>query len=344
MYRLLPLLIVLLGAAPATEDPLDLATLLARDGHWDRAAATLAEVDPAAPALDRVRFYTLRGVVHQNMALHDDAAADFEAAIAAAAETGQPAEPVLHLRLARSLLGGGHPADALAVLERGEALFPDTIDFLRQQVLLLAELGLYQEAVDRGAALMARPGASSSDVAALAEALRRGGAVERAAIVLGEGRLRFPNEVDLWVQSAVLSLAQDRPAEAGQFLAVAAEIDPKYAFEAAECYRKAARYDRALALNGLVADGPEKARQRLGILLETERWEHALALQPRIERLGLLSDASIAYGLAYARFVVRDHAGSEALLKQIADPAVYQAANELRLAMAACDADPAACP
>ena len=54
-------------AADAPVEEVDLvavAAVLVRDGHLDRAAGVLAEVDPTAEGVDLVRYHLLRGYFH----------------------------------------------------------------------------------------------------------------------------------------------------------------------------------------------------------------------------------------------------------------------------------------
>jgi hypothetical protein len=118
----------------------------------------------------------------------------------------------------------------------------------------------------------------------------------------------------------------------------AAEAEPALYVEAAEAYRRAGDLEAALRTNGRVADPVAKARQRLGLLLESEDWSGALALEERLARLGLAGNDDIAYGLAFASFQQGQLAQAEAFLKGIADPEVFAKATALREAMAACAA------
>lgn len=363
------------------EDPLDLVALLVRDAQWERAAVALADADdPRRKGDDLARYRTLEGLVAAGQERWEDAALAFRAALDAAAADprGDGPDPTLHLQLAQALLRAGRPAEAVVVLdgapeavlalattwrlkaqaasaagdpegawvalEEGGRRFPDQADFLRQQVILLVRLGLYQEAITRGGGLLERPDAVVEDVLVLAESLRRGGAPERAAVVLAQGRLRFPERKEPWVQSAALALALGRAVEAASYLGVAAELDPELAYEAAEVWRQAGEPAQALRLNAQVVDPARKARQRLGLLLEAEAWDRAVALEERALRLELEGDGAVAYGLAYARFRTGDLDRAEDLLRGISDPKVFQLATGLRSAMDACRQDPGACP
>lgn len=353
--------------APPEEDRVALAGLLVRDGDWERAAAVLAEVDPRARGVDVARYWTLRGLTELQAKRPADAATSFRHALAVATEGRE----LLEMHLARALLAAGDPAGALAALDRtgevgagipgawllrteacgalerwddawaaleaGARRFPDQADLRRQQVFLLVKLGLYREARERGEALLARPDADADDAVAIAEALRQGGQTGEAATLLEAALLEEGEDRDLLVEAARAALDDGQPRNAGRFLERAAALDPPLALEAAEAYRRGGDLSAALRMNAQVADPSAKARQRLGLLLEDEAWDRAVALEERLRRLGLAEDDGIAYGLAYAWFRLGDGERAEAWLEGIQDPEAFQRAIELRQAIAACD-------
>lgn len=376
---MLPLLIsLLLGAARAadgTTEALDLVGLLVRNAAWDRARAALDEL-PVEASGDPARHHTLRGTVLA--ALEDWAAAAGAFRAALAASDPEAVDPVLFLQLGQALLQSGDADGASAILreapeaaralsgwwllsaqaaraagrsevafqtlDEGARRFPELIAFPRQQVLLLVELGLYREAAARGGGLLAREDASPDDVALIAEAMRRGGALAEAERALTLGALRFPGALELRTASAALALEAGRLRDAANQLALVAAVDPDQADETAELYRRAGDLDAALRWNGAVPDPREKARQRLGLLLEGGRWDRVLALEERLLRLDLLDDSAVAHALAYARFRTGDLDGAEAHLRRITAPQVFALAAELRAAMTACHEDPWSCP
>jgi tetratricopeptide (TPR) repeat protein len=330
-------------AAPADEAPeevdrLALAALLVRDEHYDRAENVLAEVDPADPGLDLPRYHLLLGVVHLATGRPAEAAADFAASAAAGNATA--GIWLLRSRAHREL---GEWGAAASALDEGALRFPDNLEIERQGVLLRVELGLYQEASERGQRWLSRAGEEVDSWLVLAQAFQRSGRTEESLVLLEEARMRFPVDVAVTRQLAGTWLAAGRPLAAGNLLRVAAESDPALYSVAAECFRRAGHLPTALQLNALVPDPLEQARQRLGLLVEAEDWERAASLGPRLSRLGLLDDASVRYGLAYARFQTGEHEASDALLSGIADPAVFQLALRLREAIAACTEDPLPC-
>jgi tetratricopeptide (TPR) repeat protein len=85
-----------------------------------------------------------------------------------------------------------------------------------------------------------------------------------------------------------------------------------------------------------VQDQKAKIRQRLGLLIELERFEKAASLEPRLSRLGLLEDDSIRYALAYTYYKTGRLEKAETHAKRVLDPASYQKAIELHRAIDAC--------
>ncbi|MDP2309456.1 MAG: tetratricopeptide repeat protein [Pseudomonadota bacterium] len=371
------LLIALIGlsvayAAPRKrpaeqEDGVSLAGLLVREGEWERAATAIAAVDTKAKGVDLPRYWTLRGLVELHERRAAEAATSFRAALATATEGRE----LLELHLARALLAAEVPDEALAALERagdvgaslpgtwllrasaceaagrtddawsaldaGAERFPDQPELRRQQVFLLVRLGLFREARARGEALLARPDADADDAVAISEALRRGGETREALTILEAALLEEGEDRDLLVQAARASLDDAQPRNAGRFLERATILDSALALEAAEAYRRGGDLDAALRMNGQVADPAAKARQRLGLLIEEQGWERAVALEPRLVRAGLTKDDGIAYGLAYSWFRLGEHAHAERWLRDIREPAAFRRATELREAMAACE-------
>ncbi len=353
-------------AAPRADGPdvdrLAIASRLVQDGYWDRAAAVLAEVE-APKKSEEARFYTLKGMVALNLGQHGEAVDALQSAVAAGAE------PLVHVYLAQARMGLGQPAEALQALDRaGEAAaglagawqlrararrelgdpdaayaallagrerFPDHRGLAEDQLGLLVDLGLTRQAVDLGTETLARIDAPEVAWVALGDRMRRAGALDDALAWLEEARLRFPESVDARVALGSACLEAELPLCCGEMLAEAAAFDIRYASEAAECFRRAGDLDRALYLNGTVADDVVKVRQRLGLLLERGAFDQAAALDPRLSRLGLLDEEEqVTYALAYAHFQNRSFARAEALLRTLSDPNLFRQATALREAMA----------
>lgn len=359
-------------SADAEADEVDyvtLAAVLIGDGHYDRALVVLRDVTDeqlAEEDFDRPRFFTLRGLAHQAVGDDEAALADFDAALDAGqqdrlvhlyaaqshfaleqfsdavrridlAGEGGRAVPGSWMLKARAYRKLGRDGEAWRALHAGRRRFPDDIQFLREQLFLLIELQLYVAARDTGRVYLERQSDEPEAWMAVGEAFRQSGNLERATTVLEEARLRFPAEVQVHTLLAQTYLDRDQPLSAASVLQGAAELDPALTTQAAESFRKAGALHRALYMNQYVRDPVDKARQRLGLLIEAQTWDRAIALTPRLERLGLLEEDPVAYAVAYAWFQVGQLELAEEALKFIDDPGWFRDATALRKAMASCE-------
>ncbi|MFO8071990.1 MAG: hypothetical protein R6V85_08950 [Polyangia bacterium] len=352
---------------PAEVDHIALASMMLTDGYFDRAAAVLSEVDTEAEGLDLARYHMLFGLVSLERSAFGDAESHLEASL----EAGQQ-DPMVHVFLAQARFGNGDYAGTLAALDAAGAAaeslagsyrlraqchwklerreqafyalshglerFPDDAQLARYRVLLLVEMGLYQQAMEEGRTYLERAEASADDHASISEALIRGGQAEQAILILEGARLRFPASEEIALQLARAYLRAGRPLTAARLFRSEAHEHPELLLDAAELFKKGGRPVQALYLNADVVDQRAKIRQRLGLLIELERFEEAAALEPRLERLGLLDEDSVVYALAYSLFQIGKHDAAESYLERIRDPRLFKHAMELRRSMERCRA------
>jgi tetratricopeptide (TPR) repeat protein len=345
-------------------DHLKLAALMVRDGHYDRAEAELSQVDERAEGLDLPRYHTLRGLVALNAQKHELARDQF----LAAQRSGQ-ADPVVHVYLAQAYYALQAWKETLEALDRAgaagegfaslhamrvqccwrlkdasgafgalaaaERRFPESAEFTRQRAFYLLELGFHKDAVEAGRAYLLRAGDSVNAYLALGEALRRARCYDEALEVLERGRLRHPHEELLVLSLSHAWLEKGSPRTAGVLLEEAAAGNPKYSAEAAELHRRGGDLRRALWINSGLGDQKVKARQRLGLLLEAERYDEALSLEERLRRHDLFVDEDVRYAFAVIRFRTGDLEESEAHLRGLTRADLFQAAAELRKAIEA---------
>ncbi len=339
-------------------DPLGLAALLLADGHHDRARAVLAKVDPEADGIDPARLLTLRGLA----ALKADEPEPAKRDLVAATATGK-AEPIAWVYLAQACFAledlpgtlaalearpdawarmaglhrlrvhaswrAGDRAGAFAALAVAERAFPADADFTRQRLLYLLELGLFHEAALAGEAYLARAGESLPAHLALGEALRRARRPEAAAAVLEEARLRWPSDEQVLLALARAHHDAGRPRAAAAILEEAALRSPTLLADAAELYRRAGALDRSLLLNVRMGDSKAKTRQRLGLLLQRNQFDEAVALEARVTRLGLLEDDDVRYALAYASYRAGDLERAQELARGVTKAGLFRAATDL---------------
>lgn len=373
MIRVLLLAALLMGARPPDEvDHLALAAALLRDGHADRASTVLAQVNVDDPKLAKDRYHTLRGLAAYEQDQFEVAYAAFTAAIEAGAtdaalqiyraqcayklerwaealaalrEAGALTQAPLYLMRADCEWRTDDRAAALETLAEGEQRFPEeTRDFLRLRVQRLVEIGLYQAAVTTARGLLT-PDATLDDFLFLSEALLQSNQPAAAREILEQARLRWPADVRPTVQLAHAYLGTGLVRTAAGLFERAADQDSTYAKDAAELHRRRNAPYAALLQNARILDQQAKLRQRVGILLEQERFAAVTTLAPRLARLGLLqSDEELRYALAYAWFRQGELESSEAELRQLRRVDLFERAAGLRKAMAECRADRARCP
>ena len=363
------------GQAPRDPDEVDhlaMAAMLARDGHDDRASAALQQVDPAAPGVDLKLYHSLSGLLALKAQRHEQAVDHLDRAIAAgqtedtvfiylaqayfalerwdrvvlsvknADEAGRRI-PELALMRAHAERALERPIDAWRTLEAAATRHPDHPALLRQQTFALIELGLYQAAQELQARYLSRITPEAADYIALALAFERGGQSEQAIKLLEQGRLRLGPTRELTLRLALAYSEAQMPLAAAELLQWSSEDHPELLTQAVELMRQARATERALGLNARVNDQPAKLKQLTAILIDAQRFEQAAALEPRLQRLGLLSDQHLVYALAYARLKIADYVGAEALIKRISDPALFEHATQLRRMIALCERDPMTC-
>jgi tetratricopeptide (TPR) repeat protein len=381
MQRLTVILLCLLLAtglpAYAAESPaesadevdfLALAALMLRDGNLDRAILALDQVDLAAEEVDRVRYYTLRGMAHmrrKELAPARDALLqaidageaegvvfvylaqvnyelqDYRATIDALDRSGAALERVpsaYHMK-AQSYWLLEEPVMALAVLEQGAGAFPDDPNFIRRKVFYLVDLGLYKEAVIQGRHYLQQSAGKLEDYVALGNALRASGELDEAASFLEEAQLIFPDSPDVKKVLAHVYIEREQLSAAADLLYQAALLDPQLLAEAAELYRRAGQTHRALTINSGLTDQPEKFRQRLALYLELQNFEQAAAMEIPLRRVGLLEDEDLRYAIAYSLFKTGDFAAAEEHLAALNRPDLFRKAAELRRAIQDCAED-----
>ena len=203
-------------------------------------------------------------------------------------------------------------------------------------MFLLLELGLYQAALDAAQAFFARHDSGPDDYVALAQALLKGGQIERSKILLEQANLCFPNHPKIRTQLAVVYLKAGKPVVAAEVLRPLAWLDPDKAMHTAELYRKGGAYGRAIRMNQRVEDQKAKMQQRLSLLLEQEQFEQAANLYPRLARLGLLEDQGIVYAMAYAFYQTREFERAEEMLSKLTDERLFEQGIAIRQGIEAC--------
>ena len=351
---------------------IELAAIMLRDGHSDRAILALQGVDLEDEDTDLARFYTLQGLAYMN--LNDFVAAkdSFQSAIAngqqektiyvylaqvnfslknyqetiqAISEAGEIIRnyPALFAIKARAYWQLEETEQAINTLNEAEQLFPDDYRFLKQKVFYFVELELYHEAAKLGSKYLSLSHANAEDYVAIGNALRLSKAFQDAANILEIARLQFPNNDVVAKLLAHVYLDQDKLNSAAFILEQAALLNSELLSEAAEIYRRAGRFHKALTLNEAISDQKVKLKQRLSILLALKRFELVANMESALYRNGLLDDQHVRYALAYAFFSTGRHTDANEHLDNLTDADLFRRGIELRRLMEICKTEPWQC-
>ncbi|PTQ83587.1 tetratricopeptide repeat protein [Nitrosomonas ureae] len=353
-------------------DFIELAAVMLKDGHHDRALLALQSVDRGNKKTDLARFYTLQGLAY--LGLNDlEAAKD---SLRRAVKNGQK-DPSIFIYLAQAYFGVKDYKNTLDALEKagslvnkdavlislkaesywhlqrttaaidtlneGQRAFPSDSRFLKRKVFYFVELGLYQEAIRLGREYFKRADATAADYVAFGNALRLSREYQEAINILEVARLQYPHEEMVAKLLAHTYLDQGQLNSAAFILEQASLLNPVLQAEAAEIYRRAGRFHKALTLNESISDQKVKLKQRLSILLALKQFEHAANMESSLYRTGLLEDQDIRYALAYALFSSRRFSAVDKHLQHLTNAELFRKATELRRLMEVCKNEPWQC-
>jgi tetratricopeptide (TPR) repeat protein len=348
-------------------DYLGVAGVMLRDGNYDRARNALNNVDPGADGVNTTRYYTLRGLLQLRTNEFEQAVETLERA----QQSGET-DPILNVYLAQAYYNTERYEQALSAIDAVEnitrypdllelqaeaqwrlgrrdlayntlseaiELFPDRNSFREQRIFYLIELNLSQAAAEQSLSYLSRLSENPDAYITIGEALRRGGQVDQAITTLEIALLQFPHNrrIHLALSQAYIDKGQLR--SAGHLVEEAAANDFSLYKEAAEIYRRAGELRRALFLNSQIPDETTKTRQRFNLLLEMERYEEAVALEDRMDRLGLLQEDALRYAIAYAFFQNRQLDKATEYASQIGSDEYFNKATQLRRAIETVRAD-----
>ncbi|MFZ1713325.1 MAG: CDC27 family protein, partial [Nitrosomonas sp.] len=232
---------------------------------------------------------------------------------------------------------------AIHALNDGQKAFPADMRFLKRKVFYFVELGLYQEAIRLGREYLQRSKASAADYVAFGNALRLSREYQEALNILEIARLQFPHDEMVAKLLAHTYLDQGKLNSAAFILEQAALLNPALQAEAAEIYRRAGRFHKALTLNESIADQKVKLKQRLSILLALRQFEHAANMESSLYRTGLLEDQDVRYALAYALFSNRRFPEANKHLDHLKNAELFRKGTELRRLMEICKTEPWQC-
>jgi tetratricopeptide (TPR) repeat protein len=371
LFIVMALIGVLSVQAFAKSDEVDyteLAAMMLRDGHVDRANDALNMVDLNGSDVDLPRFYMLRGLVftkqsiykeandnfYKSIELNEDANAtrplylyiaqnsyklkDYKGCIAALDKVpGLVAEnPKLFSLKAECYWRENDRDTAFAVLRDVNKAFPEYWDAYKQRFYYLVSLQLYQAALEDAKLYLKNAEASETVMVNFINALRQSGQTEKATALAEEANVRYPSSARVTVMLAHLYLDREMILTAAELFNEASIEDGKYTGESAEMYRRARDYVMALLKNTQMLETKEKYKQRVAIFLEFGDYERIIATRPAMERSGLMEEEAMRYALAYAYYMEGEFEQTEALLQTLTKPDLFQKGVELRGKMEKC--------
>lgn len=345
-----------------------LAAMLIKDGNHDRAIKTLQTIDLAQEGLDLARYYTLLGMAQMGLKDLESARDSLQQAIA----NGQ-ADPVIFVYLAQAQYGLKAYQETLATIDRagdvfktypallemkmqahwllkqysqawdtlvlGETLFPENHKFLERKIFYALELGLYRSAAELGREYLAKSVAKAEDFVAIGNALRLSRQFDDAANILEVARLNHPEHATIAKVLAHTYLDQGMTHAAAAILEQASQYHPEFIAEAAELYKRAGRFYRALELNARISDQATKLKQRLAILIGLKQYEMVINMESALYRNRLLNDQSVRYALAYSAYAVSDFDKAKKHLNHVKESGLFKQAMELQRLMQECEAE-----
>lgn len=353
-------------------DHVALAALLMRDGNYDRAAASLREVDLNDEKTDFVRYYTLSGLISMKLQKFEKALVDFNKSL----EAGQEDKAIYiyiaqsHFQLkafqktidalneagdlakeAASLFGLKAQCfwelksyqKAIHTVDEGLEKFAKDTNLYKQAFFYLNELHLYQEALVYGHKFLEIDNKNPHAYTLVASALKKSKEIDLAIEILEEGKIHFPSNTDITILLAHLYIEKGMINIAADLFDQAAIVDSKYIKEASELYKRAKKLYRALYFNAQTKDQKEKLKQRMAILLEFGDYEMAAAMEKALKRVGLVKDEDIRYALAFSLFQASDYKGAEKHLSKLTRTDLFRKAVEIRKSIQKCEETPWEC-
>ncbi|MBE0499701.1 MAG: tetratricopeptide repeat protein [Campylobacterales bacterium] len=353
-------------------DHISLAALLLKDGFVSRASEELSQVDLEDEKIDKARFFTLKGLVatkqekfaeangffmesmkhgevdktiYLYIAQNSFKLKDFEGALSALENAGDVAAqaPSAFALKAECLWQLKRADAALQTLKEGLAAFGEFWNFYKQRFNYFLSLGLYRSALDDARIYILNAAPDEKSVLSFIAALRKIGATDKAIELAEEANIRFYESAEITVMLAHLYLDKSMVQAAADLFNEASIEDSKYTKEAAEMMRRAREFTMSLYKNSQMLEQKEKLKQRIAIFVEFGAFERIVASRDALERSGLVEDESIRYALAYAYYMTGNYEQSEAQLKHLTQPDLFNKATELRKNMQKCKDNPWEC-
>lgn len=346
-------------------DHISLATLLLKDGHISRANEELNKVNLEDEKIDKIKYFTLKGMVFTKqkeyakandffrqsilagqidkavylyIAQNSFKLEDYKGTLQAIDDAGLLIhdKPSIFALKAESYWRLEEENKALETLRDAIIRFEGNYSFYKQRFGYLISLKLYQSALEDANVYVKHAVPNEKTSLSFISALRKSGATDKAISLAEKVNLQFLESAEITVLLAHLYLDKEMIQAAADLFDQASIEDGKYTKEAAEMMRRAKEFNTALYKNSQILDTKEKLKQRIAIYIEYGAYEKIVVSRNAIIRSKLIEDENIRYALAYAYYMVSDFEQCENELKQLTKPDLFKKATELRKNMQKC--------
>lgn len=342
-----------------------LATLLMKDGYYNRANQALKNVDITQEDLDKAQFFTLKGLIQ--LKLHEYQASNTSFLLAI--KNGQKEKSVYlyiaqnHFKLkqyARAIealenaneLVNEKPKlmalkaecfyrlhdynNALITLKEVNLLHPEYYDAYKQRFAYYISLELYQSALDDANIYLENADTNEKVTISFISALRKAKETHKATVLAEEAHLKYDKNVIITILLANLYIDINMIESAATLFDEASLQDNKYIKDSSEMFRRAKDFVQAIYKNSQILDTKEKYKQKVAIYLEFSQYERVIATESALIRNDLLKDENLVYALAFSYYKVGEFDQSEKYLKKITQNNLFTKSIELRKNMDKC--------
>jgi len=347
---------------------LELAALLLKDAYLNRANDELKKVNLEDENVDKIRFYTISGLLYTKLAKYQKANEAFlnsikagqvdksiylyiaqnsfklkkyEECIDAISKSGELGEnkPSIYALKAESHFRLKQNINALNTLSIALTKFPKVYSFYKQRFNYLMSLELYQSAIMDANTYLENVAANEMTTLSFISALRNAKQINKAIHLAEKANLEFAHSAEVTLLLAHLYLDNEMILSAAELFDKTSAKDSKYTKEAAEMMRRAKKYTRALYKNSQMLDTKEKLRQRIAIYLEHGAYERIVVSAKALKRTQLIKDENIRYALAYSYYMVGEFDNSEIELNKLQSSDMFTKAIEIRKNIQKCKDD-----
>lgn len=215
-------------------------------------------------------------------------------------------------------------------LNQGSELFKEDSTLLKQKFYYLADLGLYQSAIDNAKQYMEKVGADSAEYLLLAQLLIEASQIDESIKILEIANAKFPKVAKLKMLLGHMYMKKNMSRTTAHMFKLASYNDTKFLGDAVEMHRRNKDYAHAIFLNTQMPNKVQKIKQKIAIYLDRGEFEKIIGLTNALKRYNILEDDNIRYALAYSFYMAKDYTSAEDHLKLISDNELFSKATLIR--------------